>query len=297
MYVSDIKRPQLFPNTSTAVEDMQYPLIATYKLDGVRAIIQGGAIYSRSLKPIPNHLISETPQLRYLLSLSKEEGIVLDGELYSPELTFQEIVSVVMSHEKEVPPSLHFWCFDIPSDMPYEQRLADVHSRFTLPRIPHKTVTNPAETTAFFHQATDEGFEGLILINPQAPYKQGRITLPSKNGYKLKPYQTFDAQIIGVVQATEVDPSAPKKINELGYSETSKKQEDRIPVPRAAAFEVLYAGQPLKVTLAMTDEEKEEIWMNKEEYIGKWIEYRGLLVGAKDLPRHPVMLHFRWDKD
>ena len=41
----------------------------------------------------------------------------------------------------------------------------------------------------------------------------------------------------------------------------------------------------------------EEIWKNRESYLGRWIEYRGMLVGAKDLPRHPTMTRFRNDKD
>jgi len=41
---------------------------------------------------------------------------------------------------------------------------------------------------------------------------------------------------------------------------------------------------------------KKEVWKNKESYIGRYIEYKGLMVGAKDLPRHPVYLRMRDDK-
>ena len=47
----------------------------------------------------------------------------------------------------------------------------------------------------------------------------------------------------------------------------------------------------------MTDEEKEEVWKNKESYIGRYIQYKGMLVGAKDVPRHPTFERFRNDKD
>lgn len=50
-------------------------------------------------------------------------------------------------------------------------------------------------------------------------------------------------------------------------------------------------------SIAMTNEEKKEVWENKEKYIGKYIEYKGMLVGAKDLPRHPIFIRFREDKD
>ena len=68
---------------------------------------------------------------------------------------------------------------------------------------------------------------------------------------------------------------------------TSKKVGDRILIEKASAFWVKYNGQDLKVTLAMTDPEKEEVWQNRDTYIGRMIEYKGMLVGAKDVPRHP----------
>lgn len=46
----------------------------------------------------------------------------------------------------------------------------------------------------------------------------------------------------------------------------------------------------------MTDEEKEEVWKYRKKYLGKIIEYKGMLVGSKDLPRHPVYLRMREDK-
>ena len=41
---------------------------------------------------------------------------------------------------------------------------------------------------------------------------------------------------------------------------------------------------------------RKEIWENQKKYIGKTIEFKGMLVGAKDLIRHPVFLRFRSDK-
>jgi len=112
----------------------------------------------------------------------------------------------------------------------------------------------------------------------------------------VKPFLTFDAKIVGVIQSTEVDPNVEKKINELGRSVTSKKVGDRILINKASAFEVEYEGKKLKVTLAMTDGEKEEVWVNRDKYIGRMIEYKGMMVGAKDVPRHPVMIRYREDK-
>jgi hypothetical protein len=48
--------------------------------------------------------------------------------------------------------------------------------------------------------------------------------------------------------------------------------------------------------LAFTDAEKENIWTNKEKYIGKIIEISGM-TSSKGGIRHPVFLRYREDKD
>jgi len=49
----------------------------------------------------------------------------------------------------------------------------------------------------------------------------------------------------------------------------------------------------------MTDTEKEEIWKNKEKYIGKIVEYKFMEIGMDDegLPRHPTSVRMRYDKN
>lgn len=148
-----------------------------------------------------------------------------------------------------------------------------------------------------YQRALEWGCDGLILRDPMGHYKFGRGTLKEGLIYKLKPYVTFDAKIIGVIQGTKVNSKINKKTNELGYSVTSNKKGDRVLVDKACDFVVMHQGRELKVMIAMTDIEKKEVWKNRENYIGKYIEYKGLTIGIKDLPRHPVFLSFRDDKN
>ena len=159
-----------------------------------------------------------------------------------------------------------------------------------------KQLNNKEEVEAYFEEALENGFEGLILRNPDGRYKFGRATVKENLIFKVKSFVTFDAKIIGVIQATEVREGAEKKTDELGRSVTSKKKDDRVLIEKAAAFVVLYEDKPLKVTIAMTDEEKIEVWKNRSKYIGRYVEYKGMLVGAKDLPRHPNTIRMRSDK-
>jgi DNA ligase-1 len=298
-------KPQLAPNEQISIDELPYPLLASYKYDGIRCIFKNGEMVSRSLKTIPNVKLHE--KFEALKEYTRKENIIFDGELYTPEISFPELSGLCRRLDEVVPDSLNFYCFDVLTpgveSRPFRFRLEDVivfskHWPKIFKPVVHIMLENSTDTKHYFNGALNNGFEGLILRHPEGKYKYGRGTLKEGLIYKLKPYITFDAKIIEVIQGTEVDPNAEKKINELGYSETSKKKGDRIPVDKACDFVVMHEGEKrLKVMIAMTDKEKKEVWKNRESYIGRWIEYKGLVVGSKDLPRHPVFLRFRDDKE
>ena len=270
---------------------------------------------SRALKEIPNKQIQLKfgPVREYCL----KNGIILDGEFYSQELTFQEITSFVMTEDLEssktvkknggpvaLPSHLKFYVFDSLincNDCFYERlnHAETICKKFPdlLEYVAHRKCLGVAEVEQCFDEAVKQDIEGLILRDPHGRYKYGRGTLKEALIFKVKPFITFDAKVTGVVQSTEVREGVEKKVNELGRSVTSKKKDDRVLIEKASAFWVQYKGKDLKVTLAMTDPEKEEVWKNRLKYVGKTIEYKGMLVGAKDVPRHPTMLRFREDKD
>ena len=56
-------------------------------------------------------------------------------------------------------------------------------------------------------------------------------------------------------------------------------------------------GEDPRVTITGTEEFRRDIWKNKEKYIGKMIEYKAMVIGMKDFPRHPTFLRFREDRD
>lgn len=313
-----IFKPQLAPNQSVNLDEIKYPILASYKLDGIRCLFIKGEMLSRSLKPIVNKQLRE--KFEPLIEHSKKHDLILDGEIYSPELTFQEITRYVMTQDFEdkksikkhgeiltIPNHLKFYCFDGIRNNEFEQPFAErtLYNVMALMYIyenlvevvGHKNMELKEDIEKYFNEALEKGYEGLILREHNGKYKCGRGTIKEGLIYKVKPFKTFDATIVSVVQATKVDPNAEKKINELGRSVTSKKKDDRILIEKASAFWVNYKFAPLKVVLAMTDEEKKEIWAKRSTYIGKMIEYKGMLIGAKDVPRHPVMIRFREDKD
>ena len=302
-------KPMLAPNKEIDLDTVNYPVLASNKLDGIRCIFHPElGMVSRSLKKIQNPNLQKkfSPLVKY----SEDTGCVLDGELYCHRMTFQEITSIVMTKNNPpvVPSDFKFHCFDvldasaIGRDMQFNVRNLNVErleNKFErlVKSVGQSTVYSTEDVKERFNKALDAGYEGLILKKHESLYKFGRATPKEDTMYKVKPYRTFDATVIDVIQATRVDPNAEKTINELGRSVTSKKKDDRIPIESASAFLCKYEGHDVKVVIAMTDNEKAEIWNNRQNYIGKVLEYKGMILGAKDVPRHPVMTRWRTDKE
>lgn len=296
-------------NLKEQTENLPLPLIASYKLDGIRCIFKDGNMYSCSLKNIPNEKLHE--RFALLKGFSKDNDIILDGELYAPSIPFNELSGVCRRLSSELPDDLSFYCFDVlASDNfgPMWQESFKIRKKrlFCMQDelgseyfkvVDQVYLETPERVVSYFNEAVDFGCDGLILRDPEGQYKYGRSTLKEGLIFKLKPYQSIDVKIIGFVQATKVNSKAEKKINELGRSVTSKKKDDRILIDKAACFKVMYQGKELKVSIALPDKEKEYIWKNQEEFLNRTIQYKGLIVGSKERPRHATFERYRDDKD
>jgi DNA ligase-1 len=320
-------KPLLCPNNEIDLNTLTYPLLASTKLDGCRLLFKCGEIVTRSLKPLPNKQLNE--KFNPLREFSKEYSMILDGEVFAPGIPFQFIVSCFMTEDyddkksikkwtelcqehdylisrQEVLDKLKFYCFDAirnndskkPFSSRYAQEVINVGGAF--PRLAqsvyHKLVINAQEVQSYFEDVLKDGYEGLILRNLNSHYKFGRCTIKENIAYKVKPWATIDSKIIGFIQATEVNEDAEKTVNELGRSRTSKRQEDRHTIDKAQAFVVDFNGKELSVPISMPDEKKEYIWEHQDEFLGKFVEYKYMTVGMKDLPRIPKMIRMREDK-
>lgn len=292
-------RPMLCPNELPDLDKVTYPMLASFKLDGIRCIFKDGELLSRSLKELPN--IHLHVKFAHLKEYSKKNNVILDGELYCTSVDFNALSGIIRSDEHDLPDDLEFYCFDLldANKKTFKDRVQDYMylRQPSLVQVAQTEVNSAEEVQSYFEHAIKSGYEGLILKDPSSYYKFGRASFKSNTAYKCKLYESFDAQIIDITQATVAREGSEKKVNELGRSVTSQKKADRELINKAATFIVLYNNMPLGVSIALTDEEKEEIWANKHKYIGRWIQYKGMLIGSKDLPRHPVFERYRDDKN
>jgi DNA ligase-1 len=309
-------RPMLAPNEQfdeSFILPDQYDLyVASVKMDGIRCLIANGALYSRSGKLIPNRKLQE--KYAPFAMLLKNRGIILDGELWTSELEFNEIQSEVMSYQKELTPSLTFHCFDylyksanFISFLGRLENLVAFHTSITvtnpefLPLIKlveqHK-LESLEDLRAYHKDNLDRGEEGTIIKHGYYGYCHKRCTVKEATIFKLKKWHTLDGQIHGFIQGTIADIDADKDEDEFGYSKTSRKKDDRIPAPILAAFLTKYRGVELRVSVnTLTHDERKTLWEIRDTLLGKYIEYKGILHGAKSVPRSPKFFRFRKDKD
>ena len=293
-------KPMLAPNEKVNVSDIKFPIYASFKLDGIRCIFKDGEMLSRSLKQIPNKQLQE--KYKVLKELSKTMGII-DGELYSPELTFQEITHFVMKQDLKdevLPDSLKFYVFDVDlgEETSFRERVSNYYTFHSIPIVQcveQHIIYNESEVTGMFEKALREGYEGLILKDMNGYYKYGRATVKQGLMYKLKPFNTYDLVVTDVLERFE--NTNESTLNELGYKHKSRTVDGVIPTGIAACFVVKYNDLDMKVSLTGIEEFRREIWENKESYIGRVIEVKGMEVGSKDVLRHPTFVRFRDDKN
>ena len=282
-------------------KDLNYPLFASVKLDGIRAALwPDGSLLSSSNKSIPNEHIKNI-----LKEYSKELGAsyILDGELLVGE-TFQNCTSGIMS--KSGTPDFTFYIFDAVNVDNINQKFLD-RSRVTsiLPTninikiVEQRIVLHRHALLCFYHQAINDGHEGIILRSPDGPYKYGRGTLKEQYMLKVKPFEDSEARIISLEE--QYSNLNEAKTNELGLSSRSSSKENKIAADTLGAFVVedIYSGVQFHVGtgLGLTSELRKKIWENKDNYLGKIIKYKSQKIGTKEKPRIPVFIGFRDEVD
>jgi DNA ligase-1 len=271
----------------------RFPVLASPKLDGIRATIQGGVVMSRSLKPIANL------HVQALLSRPELEG--LDGELIVGDPTaadcFRVSSSAVMSVDGK--PNFAFHVFDKFMSGPFAIRLAEatkVVETVSLPyvqMVPHNLVEDQDTLIKLETLAVDLGYEGLMIRSPKGPYKQGRST--SNEGFlmKMKRFVDGEGEVLDLIEQEANNNVA--FTDELGHTKRSSHAAGKALKGTLGAYLVknLETGIVHKVSPTGTLAERQAIWNDGGNYIGKIVKFKFFASGGKDKPRFPQFVGFR----
>jgi len=273
---------------------LRFPVLASPKLDGVRATYLVDQIYSRSLKKFPNRAIKDAFQF---------DG-PLDGELIVGDPTsksvFRDTMKVTSSFSAPID-DLCFYAFDVVTEDKFSERLKEVmayqHVHHRIRHVPHTLIHDMKGLLYMEEQALDAGYEGLMLRDPDGLYKQGRSTAREGGLLKLKRKETSEARITGFVEQMHNGNEA--KVDNLGYTERSSHQANLVPMDTLGALEVVdvKTGVSFNIGTGFTFADRDEIWKNRNKYKGKLVSYKYIAVGVKDKPRHPAFLGWRMEED
>jgi DNA ligase-1 len=281
-----IQKPMLAGNFDP--KKAKFPYIATPKIDGIRFLMIDGVAVSRTFKPIRNKHIQS------LLSQYLPDGV--DGELTSGD-TFQSSTSAVMTIEGE--PEFKVWVFDYvnPDEeiLPFYLRILNIPLN-TLPfdyeLLSGTTIHSPKELERYEYICLHNGYEGVMLRDPKGTYKFGRSTVNDNILLKVKRFEDDEAELIAIEEKMSNQNVAEK--DAFGHVKRSASLEGMVPMNTTGTLIVRNKdGLEFGIGSGLDDKTREEIWNNKEKYIGKLVKYKYFPQGIKELPRHPVFLGFR----
>ena len=290
-------KPLLSPNEDPLsypefFEKLQYPYLCSPKYDGIRAIVKYRSVYSRKGKPLPSYQVQEEFGIKELEHCDGEliEGCPTDFGVYN------RTQSHIMSEDKPGDISYHVFDYTEPSclALPFYRRLEKL-SDLNVPNVKavfHHEVNSYEELIEYENKQLELGYEGIMLRNPIAAYKNGRATFRQNIIYKLKRFQDDEAIILDFYE--QMDNHNTLEKDELGYAKRSDKKEFKVPAGKVGGFIVSYKGQELDVAPgAFSHQERKHIWDNKDLFVGQMLKFRFMIHGMKDRPRFPRALGIR----
>lgn len=267
-------------------------MLGQWKINGLRCFItayKGDTIFNpvrlrfqsregivwNTLTVLEDYLFDSLPA--NIIQAMLDDGWALDGEIYLPGYSVNEINHFVKDPNDVHNKLLQFWCYDIAIPemaqhkrdrirldiKPYtifDDKDKHLNNKEQLIILPTYNICNDTAAYAWRDKFIDLGFEGLILRNPNVDYQYGRRRV----GYMEK----FKTKTDGKFEIVDIQPERKRNLpiitcrNDINDS----------------TFETRFS---------LPHDEQEYILNHKEDYIGKFvfISY-GERSGVERVPFH-----------
>ena len=288
------------PLLAVACEDVtkvNYPVLLSEKLDGIRMSVHDGVCMSRSMKPIPSAAVqAKFGRPEY----EGYDGEVIYGDKNAKDV-FNKSTRSCMSHEfpKELDThELKFYVFDRITDEPYKDRWWGIRpdEQNQVIKLRNFLVSSSEEVEELEAGFLQMGAEGVMLRDPEGRYKQGRSTL--KEGILLKVKQFVDEEATIIDFEEKMHNANEATVGELGQTKRSSHQENMIPCNTLGALVVQSEKWgTFKIGTGFNDEQRQEIWNNRGSYQGKMVKFKYFAIGVIDKPRFPIYIGVRHEDD
>jgi len=271
---SDILLPMLAHSFDKRGHHIQWPAMVQPKLNGVRCLARkvNGEIKLTSRLGQPYILLDHIT--KYLKRVMKE-GMILDGELFSHALTFQEICSAV-KQKKTVSPNaekVEYWVYDMVTDAPFWERyetyskLLEVDEGKPVFPVPSVDISEEKYLQKLHELYLALKYEGSIIRNREGLYKQD---FRSQDLQKYKDFMDDEFMIIGASEGK--GRAEGTVIWRCSISNTDK------------VFDVRPKG---------TEKMRRLWWKYKDGHIGKMLTVRYQNLSDDGIPIFPVGLGIR----
>lgn len=284
--------------TPSDYESFSFPLAATPKLDGIRAMTVNGDLLSRTMKTIPNEHIRS----RLLCSGIKLHG--LDGEIITYTEGKMNPLNIVSGNvmRRSGEPDFIYHVFDdfTAPESGYMDRvkthLETLEETGLVKRVLPVVIENLEDLMAYEAEQLALGYEGVMVRRPDGHYKFGRATERDGILTKIKRFTDHEGDVIGFIELLRNENEAQK--DAFGRTKRSLSKEGRVAGGTLGALiirtEIEGRTMEFELGTGYTAAQRQEIWDNRESYLGKTVtfKYREIL---KDRPNLPVFRCFRQD--
>jgi len=272
-------------------KSVSFPVFIQPKLDGVRCLIykdNNRIIFQSRQNTIYEEFDHLLPELEHLMNqFSDQEGLILDGELYTHGMPFEKITSMVRSSKtkRKNIEELNYHIYDCfysgdanlsKNQMPYSERYQvlkgafgrTIYSKLILVET---TIANSKRDIEDFHTHYTNlinPYEGVMIRTPTGSYKQqGR----SKDLQKYKKFMDEEFEVVGHHEGTGAHAGTPI------FECKSNVNQSKI----------------FSVTMQGTLESKRGMMENVRNYYGKMLTVKYQEKSCEGIPRFPVGITFR----
>lgn len=235
------------------------------KLDGMRCLKNNNGMRSRQGKEITT--------LPHISALMPHITDYLDGEIYSHGDNFQKNMKLIKKNREDTI-KIKYHVYDMVLPMPFSDRYAllkaivenDESKDIVL--VPTHKVSSFEEVVAWHRYFIENGYEGTMVRWGDDGYKKnGR----SSNLLKYKDFLDITCPVVDIL------PSERR--------------------PEQGVIQCEIDGKQFGCGMRFTHYDREDMLLNKQDYIGQMAEIRFFEYSDDGIPRFPVCVGFRLDKN
>ena len=248
----------------------QWPVLVQPKIDGIRCKVNLASLLMTSSEENPIYSVPHIKEaIEKARDIFKRHDITeLDGELYSSDLTFEEICSAVLrDNPVEEGKKIEYHIFDFltedntRSNASRYQVLGLIDDALRYHELNEHLVIVPTffahsigEVYTMLEYQIGKGNEGIIIRHPYAYYQEKRVTTM----LKFKPKRSDTYKVVGVKQLTDKYGFFKNMLGALTLTDPE--------------------GNLFNVGTGFTDEDRRILWAEKDTLPGKYctINYQNL---------------------